>query len=537
MTLANNLDPKQPGLPDTTFFWQPDAGDVAQKKAALGIVNDSVGTVVVPFTQMQQPYNYQAPSNRPLLDFSLEMQRILLKSDEEPSQEPSGFYQTLLSYLPEDIRTAITARPLTDPNMIALNNVLIGADKVKQALTNVATPLPDESLAADSAYHYENLADSFSLNALNTGQEVMGGLQNTLTDIGRNDFHFDNLSNLLQDMGENLDSFKALDQAMHQPVPPANLNTMKEEVAASFDRLNTLFNSKDNGGNLQALKPLLNALSTVATALTATNANPSIAIGSYIGSIGQYSSENGTGIIGKGLEASLSGTNQDFASLFLPDGTSGDKATFSGLLTMGTLLMQGLSAHVNNISYSEDTLERDPKVSQFTYQIGMTLLSNTTALEQFSTYIASASGISEANQPVAAKALSAHFLLGLAYAGAKGSPSEFENLVTLIANPLADRFQALEDAVNNSVSQGSLSGQKAEGTNVFLSQARIALQNEDYNGFASALESLYELNGTSGDEIKRDYKYLGESLNTFDKAVSGSFSNDTNTLTGIQRMV
>jgi hypothetical protein len=539
MSLANNLDPRSSGLPDTSFYYKPDEAFMSmQNRIQLGLgVKDTLGAVIVPFTQMQNPSkNYQATPDRPLLDLSLINQRVLLKPSGEPEVPKTAYYQQIISLLPDELRAAFENPPLTDPLLIAMDKTFNGASTAVEVFDGISKPPPPDSRMEEHGIAFQQLPVTLSQSLADFGNHMLPAMRESLSEIGRNDPQYDNLSDLLNQTSDSFNGFQNLLNALDQSPPPKNLSDLKAKVSDDVTRLNDLYNSKDNGSNLKILGSFVNALNVLSSALTTENGNPSVMLASYLGNMGIETAKNpGGGVLGPGLSTFNQNLANGLSDLYLPNATAGDKQALNHLLNLTSVFGLGAASSLANANYGEASLDY-PNLNAFGYEVGMAFLSNTSALPKTFGLIGSAAGIADANLPAAANAMSAAFLSQLVYVGAKGNASSFESLVRLVGEPLSNSLAGIENDVNAGISNGVVSGDKANAINVSLTHARLALENEDYEGFASALHNLFSEMGTNGDSVNADLKLIKGNGEVIQNAFNGATREGSEPITGIQRM-
>lgn len=537
MSLANNVDPRSSGLPDTSFYYKPDEAIMSmQNRAQLGMIKDTLGAVVVPFTQMQNPSkNYQATPDRPLLDMNLINVRVLLKPNGDAPPEPGPFYNAIISYLPEDLQAQFNNPPLTDPLLIAMDKVFNGAATGLSLFDSINKAPPLDSPMESNMIAFGNLPTTLSESFSSFGSQLLSGLGNGLQLLGRNDPNYDSLSNLINQTSDSFDRFQQLLGAIKQSPQPQNLNDLKDKVSDDVNRLSDLYHSKDNGSDLQLLGSFVNALTLLSSSLTTTQANPSLMLAASLGNMGIETSKSSTGVLGPGLAAINQNVSAGLGALYMPERTPGDKNLLTQLLNTTSVYGLGVGTSFANANYGEASLDY-PKLNNFGYEAGLAFLGNTSALPKMFGLLGSAAGISSGNIEGASKAMSASFLLQLVYAGAKGSPSSFESLVNLVSEPLSKSLADVEQDLNTGISNGTISGEKANAINVGLTHARLALENGDYEGFSISLNNLFEEFGTNSDQVQKDLKTIKSNGEVIQNAFSGANKEGSEAITGIQRM-
>lgn len=535
MSLANNVDPRSSGLPDTSFYYKPDEAYMSlQNRAQLGLVKDTLAAAI-PFTQIQNPYkNYQATPDRPLLDMSLVNERVLLKPNGEAPPEPGPFYNTLISYLPDDLQAQFNNPPLTDPLLIAMDKVLKGAANGLSLFDSLNKAPPLDSPMESNAIAFGNLPITFSESFSSFGSRLLSGMGSGLASLGRNNPNYDSLTNLLNQTSDSFARFQQLLSALGQSESP-NLNDLKGKVSDDINRLSNLYHSKDNGSELQLLGSFVNALNLLSSALTTEKGNPSLMLAASLGSIGLETSKSAAGVLGPGLAAINQSVSAGLSALYLPEGTPGEKNLLTQLLQLSSVYGLGLGSSFASADYGEASLDY-PKLNQFGYEAGLAFLSNTTALPKFFGLLGTAAGLPADSIAGASKAMTASFLLQLVFTGAKGNPSTFESLVNLVSGPLAKSVTDIEQDLNAGISNGLISGDKANAINVGLTHARLALENDDYDGFLTSLHALLDAFGTGADQIQKDLKAIKANGEVIQNAFSGAAKEGSEGITGIQRM-
>jgi len=386
-----------------------------------------------------------------------------------------------------------------------------------------------------NAIAFGNLPITLSESFSSFGTQLLSGMGDGLESLGRNDPNYDSLSDLLNQTIDSFDGFQKLLGAIGQSPQPQNINDIKGKVSDDVNRLSDLYNSKDNGSDLQLLGSFVNALTFLSSALTTTKANPSLMLAASLGNIGIETSKSSTGTLGPGLAAINQNVSSGLSALYLPEGTPGEKKLLSQLLNTTSVYGLGVGTSLANANYGEASLDY-PKLNNFGYEAGLAFLSNTSALPKMFGLLGSAAGISSGTIDGASKSMSASFLIQLVYAGAKGSPSSFESLVNLVSGPLSKSLTDVENDLNTGISNGTVSGDKANAINVGLTHARLALENEDYDGFLASLHNLFDEFGTNSNQIQQDLKTIKANGEVIQNAFLGATKEGSEAITGIQRM-
>lgn len=484
---------------------------------------------------------YQSSANRPVLAPLIEV-RVATNSDFGVSESWRTSYTNLLNLMPKEFRALFEQIMLLPKNeqpkdFQLLNSSLQTAAKLMEWLSAASVPITAESFEANRMG--ENIARPYiALHCLIKDSEIFfGGIQSYLASVGPNDPNFDRLSGYTGALTPLFDDLKAAAEMLQDPSTEKEARTLLSSTAAKLSALEGQFDRLYGGDQLLMLGQTIHAAKTTAQALSMEQpGSAALVITLSLVTSGNKPSESSLGVLGNNLstisEALTSGIQQATGSKL----SSGSAALLNNLSTVAfaTLLLLG-DLHYDALSASQKgTGAKVASDTNFSYGLLLNMLVDSKALSSISNSILQASEIKGSASSATATLLATGMLLSLIFASVSGQNLSSSEQLFKGQNPA---FKEAIDAANQLVSDGllagTLSGENAEHLQVYLQQAAIALEQEDTEGFMSALNSSLELTGATTDGFVDDLKDSKTIAQNFQQGVADSASALANNCTGI----
>ncbi|MBS4168097.1 hypothetical protein [Parachlamydia sp. AcF125] len=521
--------PQQP----TVYDWQQ-RGIEDTQKAQLALVKD---TVEIPLTQLgggaEEVYEqYKASASRPVLA-PLAQLRMGSAEDAPETQDTTGIYQNLLSRLPTALANGLEenqALPAQEQNLsfVALDNLLSSTAQVLTSLESAALPPAAGTLASDRLENAQTAPYQAVLSALNLNQELSSSLQSMLSEAGPNDPNYDTLQNALSEMETFSSALTALSQ--QQTVYSGDL----VQISTGLQNIQETLQRDLRENSYQILGNSMEALSTITSAYSLGSVAPSNLLSLLI--------------VDKGLSGENGVYSDNFASLI--DTTASGLQNVLNLdnqtqiqslnLMLSTLALASVSAGStlgNGVGQFPDRSEGDMNAAtRFSTDLAVSFLVSSGAIETVIGELVSTTGVEQnAAEPLTSALTLWSLTLGIQAAGTLGK-SQANDLIESLQPQLLNHLNTLDQYITNQQESGELSKEVGQGALVYLSQASIALQNQDYEAFSSSLESLLQLTGQSGDSLKKEIVSITEFSSLAGAALAGKLDDQLTNLTGISQV-
>lgn len=484
---------------------------------------------------------YQSAANRPVLAPLIEV-RVATNLDYGVSDGWRTSYNNLLNLMPKDFRELFEQMMLLPKNeqpkdFQLLNMSLQTAARLMEWLEAGSAPITAESFEA--ARMDENVARPYiALHALvRDSSPFFEGIQSYLASVGPNDPSYDVLSGYLGALTPLFDDLRAAAEKLQDPSTEKEARALLSNTAAKLGTLEGQFDRLYGGDQLLILGQTIHNAKITAQALSMEQpGSAALLITLSLVTSGIKPNESSLGVLGNNLsaisEALTSGIQQATGNKL----SSGSAALLNNLSTVAftTLLLLG------NLHY--DALSAGQKGSQtksvsnanFSYGLLLNILVDSKALSSISNSILQASEIKGSAAPATATLLATGMLLSLIFASVSGSNlSSSEPLLRGQNTALKEAIDAADQLVSEGLNAGTLSGENAEHLHVYLQQAAIALEQEDTEGFMTAMNSSLELTGATTDGFVDDLKDSKTIAQNFQNGVSDSASAIANNCTGI----
>lgn len=499
---------------------------------ALGITHDSLQKT---FTEVSPRFvfgylggfGYRASAENPILDHPLESTRVLTTADPLVDTSWETTYNDLLGMLPSDQQEAYQyelSLPLNQRSeaFIAIDSVLRGAAQLMAQLDTIPDTFSTDSLQGVRTVLNQLLPIAALKGSLDYGLELLVAAQSYLLSEGANlpgfDGYVDTLKQLETAVGllQNVDTSLATTtdgQLSSDAIASAN------QAAILLAALSSQLSRTGSGTDLQITASLAETLSIVALALALPNTSSSpLFIALALATLGIYTSGSDTGIIGSNIQSLVD-------SLANGSTASGD-AFLTALLAATITITVGLSSLAVELGIGSYVIPADADaatIRSLALQAAIQLIAASGIATNFFTEAAAVSGTDSTAQTQYAQFLTAVVLIiiDLAAASQTGQPAStfMEWQTTYLATGL-NAAQTLNLTTDDT---------QAAQAQVAIETALAALENNDWTGFNSAIESLFENLGISPDALPTEFNTISDAATTVQSAIASGNPDQQNT--------
>lgn len=514
-------------------------------KAFAGLTKD---TLIVPFTKLGgNVWKYESNANRPTLH-PMESLRVSLTNPELIDESWMPFFENLIQQLPPDVKEAFNEQNKRsfeerNPSFVALNHLLIATAKILLWIENTNHLLAPDSIQVAPGTPLRQRTDEYQYlpylaiqTAIADGETIYGSAFNYLSQLGPNNPYFDALLNFNSQLKEAFDALTTLSpEFANSSIDP---RTPQVHLAHALEAVNEIYHQSNLGDDLQILGPTFKALAILSAAMALEQGSPALELGINIASIGLSASQSSSGFLGQALETLSSGLSNVIEKGLLPNANVGNQLlintltilSFIGAISSGSLLA---NHGIGRLPNKEMDLVDEHNHLLFAFELTMLLASSSQLI--FNTYhsAAAASGATEKNQGAIAAMLATTALFLTILSGAQGNQTTLERLTMELKGPLAQGIGQTQEFLSQALATGLLSGETASSLSVYLQQALLALNEENFNGFYDCYVNVLHLLNLTPEQVQKDIKQIG---NFAEKVLSAFYlqQNDpTTAITGI----
>lgn len=463
-------------------------------RAALGIMPD---TLEIPFSKMGgEVWKYRSDPSRPTLK-PVGTTRTNTPEGEAMDDSWKGPFEQLVNRLPAQTKARLVEdmfKPyeMRNSEYVILENTLLTTAKGLSWLEAAQKPTPPDSPEMERLHRNQGLAGHALRGAAQQNAQILSGAEQFLAKVGPNYAQHDHLLAFATQASELQGELEALLQQVQQggePPAPEDL----ADLANRATTLSTLFARVTKGPDLQILNPMLQALAAVASALSLTPTTPSLFFGLKMATTGLFKSDSAAGLLGAEFEALLQALMGGLAGKVLQKGGSAKQlmllmmllGTLTGAGTLGALLSEfGIGAFPAKSEADERVGKRK------TFALLAQMLSKSGLLKIWGELIGEASGCDKKGQATLANATDLLTLLGMALTGAQGNLEKAPPFLEGLQDNLVEDIEALES--------------EGQALNVALLQAKIALKDNNVQGFLKSLETAFSLANTTPERLMED---------------------------------
>jgi hypothetical protein len=520
------------GGPQTPFAREIEASAWAMvNKAALGLVPDSLE---VPFTQLGgHLWKYQTDASRPTL-IPLGTVRTSVQKEVLVDESWKPYFEDLVGRLPKEVKDEFLKdlrRPFEgrSPNFAQLENALTWTARGLAWLEKAQKPIDPESPAMDRVKQNQAMPGRALRGAISHSENILGGATAYLNRVGANHPHHDSLRHLAEqsvDLHEDLNNLLEMVKDPSSPPPSAEeltgLSNQAEKLLREYQRV-------DHGKDLMILSPMLESMAAVASALSLTPASPTLYLGLKLATLGLFSSDS---LFGKELQALIKALQSGQGAALLKQ---------VGLAKLQMLLMSLLGsiggATTLAALLTEFGIGRFPAQSEgdrvagrkFGLQLMMHLLASSGLIKQINSIIVQVCGGNNRAKEIFGDNMELVNLLLMSLAQAKGDPENATGMLESLKPFFEGKFDKCGAHLEAALAEGDLDGEKANGVQVALQQAKIAFAKDNMKGLLAAASTSLEQVDSSPELLKKDLDLFKEFVQLLKQASTGE-SDETNAM-------
>lgn len=486
----------------------------ASVEVAKSLMKIAVDTIDIPFFLLTQDVRkYQASANRPVLA-PLMAVRTAAPGGTLPPETWQAQYDELVKLMPQDFQKFFQAMMLLpsaerSPDFNILDGILQQTAKALMFLQQASRPIEPESLAAlhantNIAMPYIAMGSLIPLSMvlLTEGRDF-------LELVGPEYPNFDLFTSSLSEFNN---IAAGLQSAITMLENPDTAKEGQEVLAEAGEKIQQLSQSlsRYSGGDFSILINTLRAAQTISESLTLQQPGASsLLIGLSMATTGLGDPNSELALFGPALSAVNDNLSAALGASLLEGASLGGKALFEQLITVAllTTITFGALAPSAARDKSDEVTPEQRSADNFAYGLVLTLLGHSDTLSAFAATTSSAAEVSADQSTTLAEQLKLAAMLLLILANMHSNdPIDTTPLLQSQHQELKQGIAAAANFVSQALLSDTLSGDTAENINVYLQQANIALNREDYAGFVAALENCLELAGASSDQFVKDMK-------------------------------
>lgn len=313
---------------DLPGFGRPIQPTVQENQSALQFMRQyldiSPDTLSQPMTRTgwDTKWKYQSNASNPSIAM-LGTLRVAGEGVDKTDPKWIAAFNQLLDALPEDVRTAygVQSRLSADERssaFVGLNDALGLVAEIMVWLENT----PPLSGAPNTA-----LFQQAQQGVLAHGDATLDYVKEYLESVGHANPNFDALMSMTSSLGALLGDFKTLTAAGSKASPQS-----WEQLANDLKMLEGQMQGKSLGNSLQALLPMLSAMTLMANAAALKTGSPSLMVSLGIAQMGMNGSTGMLSPVSQHMANSLSDALSDS---LMPNGSIGNETLLSQLLSVG----------------------------------------------------------------------------------------------------------------------------------------------------------------------------------------------------------
>jgi hypothetical protein len=503
-------------------------------RLALGIVPEG-SSFILPFQQIIERYQtgylggfgYKTAAENPLLGHPLEVQRRAESSTQQQNNSWQTAYQNFIDQLPPELQARFDAeskKPFEQRNLsfVALDNNLQLAAKILTQLESSSKPAPAESL--EETRTALNLIFPFAslVGVLKNSQEVVQSAQQLLTQQGANYRYFDSFNNVLSQLQSPISLMSKVYNSLNNTgigqLSPQAANAAGK-AAQQLTAIATQIEKTSLGADLQLLLPTIKSLEMVASAFSLQNsASASLFIALHIASIGLFSSQSSSGILGQGFETVTVNLNQGIIASIMPENNLAGKELLSNFVIASFAILSGITSLSVQSGLGLYPINRDLKDIEnahfFASEIALQLAVSSGLLNSIYKEVISISGGDEQAQEVGSSILvnMAELLIIFTIANNPTKAARLiENMAVNFSQGINSANDLQEEIQKEDQQHEELKKENDKRTilSIAIKLAGLALESQNYEAFLEATNNLLEDLGTSPITLKKDLSTIG----------------------------
>lgn len=298
-------------------------------------------------------------------------------------------------------------------------------------------------------------------------------------------------------------------------------NTIRH-LAGVMAQMQAKMERRSSGDELQVLNQLLQAMQTVAAALSLPSGGSApLFLGLSIASNGIFTADSSVGIIGPSIARLVQALSDGFVAELMPKADLERRRFLTLSILACYVLMACLASRTADQGlgqFSEELDAADLKSARvFAFELALLLINSSGAMEEAFKVIIAACGGEERAQKVGAPLLAQIGNLLMIFVGTQDSRrkpadiiGEQEKYVQRGATAAAEAMAQAGDHESPAVAAAS----------VALNQLQIALDEKNYEGCIETLNALLENLGTSSEALYADIKQLRKTAQVIAEAIA-----------------
>jgi|LakMenEpi03Aug12_release.lakeMendotaPanAssembly.Ray.scaffolds.fasta_scaffold18802_6 hypothetical protein len=482
-------------------------------KAALGIMPD---TLEVPFSQLGgNVWKYQSDANRPTLGTLANLRTDI--SDESKEDDSwklifdaltTSLHPQMKKRLQENMGKPFAAR---NQNYSILENLMTLTAKGMAWLENAEAPMEVDSPEWERTEQNQALPGHALRGVVSHSRALLTGTKAFLQYVGPNHPRHDELNQFTEQGEEIQKELNSLLESLQGGEIPDQ--KMLDGIAAKANALTTLYGQVFHGDDMQLLGPLFESMALIANALALTPTSPSLFFGLKLASMGLFSKESSLGLLGDKFEALLKAiTNGTLSAMMNKVGIAKQLMLLMSLLglTTGAMTLAGLIAEFGIGRYPQENEGDEREGHVFTFQMLLELLASSGMIAEAYKIAVEACGGLEKAQELISEAMELVSLLLMALTGTKGNPKSAGILLEGIKGHLGEKIDKLEKFVLKMIYNGVENPAQAKGLDIALKQAKIAVDEGNFEGLIEACGTALDLLHVSTEELQSEVQDIKE---------------------------
>jgi hypothetical protein len=203
---------------------------------------------------------------------------------------------------------------------------------------------------------------------------------------------------------------------------------------------------------------------------------------------------------------------------------------FLGISTAATLLVE------SGLGILPDKDEKAKiQAKEFSFELVLHLINGTGFLNRIFRNIAETMHTSKKDQELIAEVLTLAAIFLAILAASNGNEDRLKSLITSFRHLFSKGLTKVEHFVSDKLANEAIRGEKAQHAAMFLQQARIALEKEDFDGFYEAFTGSIEILQIAPDDFIDDVKEIRVYAKKLHSAIQSSLNDNSNQVTAMSQ--
>lgn len=206
------------------------------------------------------------------------------------------------------------------------------------------------------------------------------------------------------------------------------------------------------------------------------------------------------------------------------------QVAFLGIVTMATLLTE------EGIETLPDSKEKEKGIAQeLSFELVLHLINGTDFLTQIFRTIAETTRTSKKNQEIIAEFLKVTAIFLAILTASNGQEDKLKKQIMAFKPTFSKGINQTEDFVSKKLIEETIGGEEAESIALYLQQAKIALNQDDFDGFYEAFTGALGALNLSPDNFINDVKGVRRFTKELRQLINSNVDNETNQITAISQ--